>query len=176
MPDRKSVIKLGKAMLKAFYESVDLSGYQIVDVEMPLSARLYTDESEATDFKLIGIIDLLLMDENRELIVVDNKTAIKPKSKSDVVYQSQHSQKQLRISMQTPVNDPMETIAAFGKQFQLSLDETEIVRQAYYLEQGATMFHIINAFTRAAQEPDLTAIDAYKLERTGGQILALIKG
>jgi hypothetical protein len=92
------------------------------------------------------------------------------------VYQSQHSQKQLQISTQTPVNDPMETIATFGKQFQLSLDETEIVRQAYSLEQGATMFHIINAFTRAAQEPDLTAIDAYKLERTGGQILALVKG
>jgi len=82
--DRKKVIQLGKAMLKAFYESIDLTGYQIVDVEMPLSARLYTDEFEATDFKLIGIIDLLLMDENRELLVVDNKTAIKPKSKSDV--------------------------------------------------------------------------------------------
>ncbi len=83
-PDRKSVIQLGKAMLKAFYESVDLNGFEVVDVEMPLSARLYTDESEATDFMLIGIIDLLLMDQNQELIVVDNKTAIKPKSKSDV--------------------------------------------------------------------------------------------
>jgi putative RecB family exonuclease len=83
-PNRKGVIQLGKAMLKAFYESVDLTNHEVVDVEVPLSARLYTDESEATDFMLIGIIDLLLMDENRELIVVDNKTAIKPKSKSDV--------------------------------------------------------------------------------------------
>ncbi len=78
-PDRKSVIQLGKSMLKAFYESVDLSNLEIVDVEVPLSARLYTDESEATDFMLIGIIDLLLMDEDRELIVVDNKTAVKAK-------------------------------------------------------------------------------------------------
>lgn len=83
-PDRKSLIKLGKAMLKAFYESVDLNGFDVVDVEMPLSARLYTDESEVTDFKLIGVIDLLLMDENRELIVVDNKTAAKAKNQSDV--------------------------------------------------------------------------------------------
>jgi len=83
-PDRKSVIQLGKAMLKAFYESVDLTNFEVVDVEVPLSARLYTDESEPTDFMLIGIIDLLLMDENRELIVVDNKTAIRSKSKSDV--------------------------------------------------------------------------------------------
>ena len=83
-PDRKSVIQLGKAMLKAFYESIDLSNLEIVDVEVPLSARLYTDESEATDFMLIGIIDLLLMNEDRELIVVDNKTAAKPKRQDDV--------------------------------------------------------------------------------------------
>jgi len=37
------------------------------------------------------------------------------------------------------------------------------------------MFHVINAFTRAAQEPDLSAAEAFKLERTGGQILGLIK-
>ena len=43
-------------MLKAFYEGVDLNGYQIVNVEVPLSSRLYTDESEATDFMLVGII------------------------------------------------------------------------------------------------------------------------
>jgi putative RecB family exonuclease len=83
-PDRKSVVQLGKAMLKAFYENIDLNGFEIVDVEIPLSARLYTDESEATDFILIGIIDLLLMDKDRELIVVDNKTAVKPKSQGDV--------------------------------------------------------------------------------------------
>ncbi len=83
-PDRKSVIQLGKSMLKAFYEGVDLTNNEVVDVEVPLAARLYTDESEATDFQLIGIIDLLLMDENRELIVVDNKTAVKPKIQRDV--------------------------------------------------------------------------------------------
>ena len=82
--DRKSVIQLGKSMLKAFYEAVDLSNFEIVDVEVPLSARLYTSESETTDFMLIGIIDLLLMDENRELIVVDSKTAVKPKRQDDV--------------------------------------------------------------------------------------------
>jgi putative RecB family exonuclease len=83
-PDRKSVIHLGKSMIKAFYESIDLSNFEIVDVEIPLSARLYTSECEATDFMLIGIIDLLLMDKNRELIVVDNKTAVKPKNQKDV--------------------------------------------------------------------------------------------
>ena len=83
-PDRKSAIQLGKIDAQGVYESIDLSNLEIVDVEFPLSARLYTDESEATDFMLIGIIDLLLMNDDHELIVVDNKTAVKPKSQSDV--------------------------------------------------------------------------------------------
>jgi putative RecB family exonuclease len=52
-------------MLTAFYESVDLSGYAVVDVELPLTARLYTDDGLPTEFMLVGILDLLLMDENR---------------------------------------------------------------------------------------------------------------
>jgi len=98
-----------------------------------------------------------------------------PQVLSDVVYQSQASQGRFRISMQTPVDNPMSTIETFAKQFQLSQDETEIVRQAYFLEQGATMFHVINAFTRAAQTPILDAMNSYKLERIGGQILSLVK-
>ena len=94
---------------------------------------------------------------------------------SQVVYQSQSTQGRFQVSMQTPVDNPLRTIETFAKQFQLSQEETEIVRQAYYLEHGATMFHVINAFTRAAQEPVFTAIDAYKLERIGGQILNLVK-
>ena len=69
-------------MLQAFYESVDLINMEIVEVELPLSARLFSDERQATDFNLIGVIDLLLIDENRELIVVDNKTAAKPMAQS----------------------------------------------------------------------------------------------
>jgi putative RecB family exonuclease len=82
MSDRDGAMAMGKAVLKAFYESVDLSSFEIVEVEMPLSATLYTDEGRSTDFKLIGVIDLLLMNENRELIVVDNKTAAKPMAQS----------------------------------------------------------------------------------------------
>jgi hypothetical protein len=55
--------RYGPAMLTAFYESIDLSGYTVVEVEFPLSARLYTDDGQPTEFKLVGIIDLLLMDE-----------------------------------------------------------------------------------------------------------------
>ena len=98
-----------------------------------------------------------------------------PQVLSDVVYQSQSSQGRYQMSMQTHVDNPLNTIELFSKQFQLSQDETEIVKKAYYLEEGATMFHIINAFTAAAREPYLTAMDAYKLERVGGQILGMVK-
>jgi len=57
----------------------------------------------------------------------------------------------------------------------LSQTETEIVKKAYYLEQGATMFHIINAFTAAAKTPGLSTADVYKLEKTSGQILSMVK-
>jgi hypothetical protein len=73
---------MGKSMLTAFYESIDLSGYAVVDVELPLTARLYTDDGLPTEFMLVGIIDLLLMDENSEAVVVDNKTAAQPMSQT----------------------------------------------------------------------------------------------
>ncbi len=83
-PDKDSVIKMGKGLLKVFYESVDLTGKEIIDVELPLSAQLYTPEGEATELNLIGVLDLVLRDQNGELIVIDNKTAAKPKSQSMV--------------------------------------------------------------------------------------------
>lgn len=94
---------------------------------------------------------------------------------SDVVYQSQSSQRGFQISMETPVDNPMSSIEAFSRQFQLTQNEAEVVKSAWYLEDGATMFHVINAFTRAAKLPGLTAMESYQLERTGGQILGLLK-
>jgi putative RecB family exonuclease len=81
-PDRKSAMELGKAMLRVFHENNTVLPEHIVDVEMPISSRLYTDNGDPTDFLLVGIIDLLLMDENQEVIVVDNKTAAKPMAQS----------------------------------------------------------------------------------------------
>jgi len=83
-PDKDSVINMGKGLLKVFYESVDLTGKEIVGVELPLSAKLYTPEGEATELMLIGILDLLLRDQNGELLIVDHKTAVQPKSQFTV--------------------------------------------------------------------------------------------
>ena len=77
-PDKAGTLAMGKAMLTAFYETIDLSGHAVVDVELPLSARLYTDDGLPTEFMLVGIIDLLLMDQHSEAVVVDNKTLALP--------------------------------------------------------------------------------------------------
>lgn len=84
VPNKDSVINMGKGLLKVFYESVDLTGKEIVGVELPLSAKLYTPEGEATELMLIGILDLLLRDQNGELLIVDHKTAVQPKSQFTV--------------------------------------------------------------------------------------------
>jgi len=82
--DAESAINLGKSMLKAFHESVDLTGFEVAAVELPLSAPLYTTEGERLDIQLIGAIDLLLRDSEGRYLVVDNKTS-KQKKTQDAV-------------------------------------------------------------------------------------------
>jgi putative RecB family exonuclease len=75
-PDKDSIIDMGWQLLQVFHANVDLTGYEVVGTEIPLSATLYSDQGEDTDIKLVGIMDLLLKDKaNGELMVVDNKTA-----------------------------------------------------------------------------------------------------
>ena len=82
---KDSTISMGKALLETFYENVNVGGYEIVGVEVPLSARLYTENAEPTDFQLIGIIDLILKNiETDQIILVDNKTAAKAKTQKSV--------------------------------------------------------------------------------------------
>ncbi len=92
-----------------------------------------------------------------------------------VVSQSQNGHTRFMISTQTPVDNPESTIDAFTRQFQIGKDEAQIVKRAFYLEEGATMFHIIQAFTRAAQDPSLSASDSYRLEKAGGAILGMVR-
>jgi hypothetical protein len=92
-----------------------------------------------------------------------------------VIYESEHSQRRFEISTQTRLDNPLSTIGSFAKQFQLTKKETEAVTHAWETEQGMTMFHVINAYTRAAHDGDLTAEEEYRLERIGGLILSMVK-
>jgi hypothetical protein len=98
-----------------------------------------------------------------------------PQVLAGVVRQSRHGRDQFMLSTQAYVANPEKTIEAFARQFQITMQETEIVKQAYFREEGATMFHVINAFTRAAQDPSLSATGSYRLEKTGGHILGMVK-
>ena len=85
LPDKVAAVEMGKAMLRVFHEAITqnfLKDHEVIDVELPLSANLYTDAGQATEFKLIGIIDLVLRDPAGEIVIVDNKTAAKPMSQS----------------------------------------------------------------------------------------------
>jgi len=98
-----------------------------------------------------------------------------PETIAGVIEDSLQKQEQFKLSHQTPAEDPVRSIESFATRFGLTQAETKVVRHAYYLEQGGTMFHIINAFTRAAQDASLDTLQAYRLESAGGQILSLVK-
>jgi len=85
LPDHKGAVEMGNAMLKVFHESIAQivkTVQEIVAVELPLSATLYTDDGHPTEFKLSGILDLVIRDKKGEIVVVDNKTASKPMAQS----------------------------------------------------------------------------------------------
>ena len=90
-----------------------------------------------------------------------------------VVLESHHSQNHLTISTERTVDDPPATINSFNRQFQLTKKEANAALKAWEVEPKNTMFAVINAYTRAAQNVDLSSEEANKLERIGGQILAL---
>ena len=98
-----------------------------------------------------------------------------PDTLAGVIEESLQKQEQFKLSRTSPVDDPDGSIETFSKRFGLSQAETEVVRKAYLLEPGATMFHVINAFTAGAKDASLEALQAYRLESTGGQILSLVQ-
>jgi hypothetical protein len=79
-----------------------------------------------------------------------------------------------KISMDSPVGNPESSMASFNKQFQLNKIEQESVAWGWAHDIGNTMFHVIQAYTKGAQYKDLSAESSFKLQRTGGNILAMV--
>jgi hypothetical protein len=98
-----------------------------------------------------------------------------PQVLGQVVHESEGSQRQFRISSQSHVDDPLASIASFSRQFNLTRKETKAAQTARELEQGFTLFHVINAFTWGAQKSSLSVEESYRLERVVGTILAMAK-
>jgi hypothetical protein len=86
LPNHEGAVKMGNAMLKVFHETIPQTlqnVHEILGVELPLTAKLYNPEdSQPTEFKLAGILDLVIRDKDKYLIIVDYKTAAKPMAQS----------------------------------------------------------------------------------------------
>jgi len=77
-----------------------------------------------------------------------------PEVMERVSFEVGQQKNQFRISMQTPVENPLMTIESFSRQFQIGERERELVKFVWEQESGKTMFHVVNAYTRAAQFED----------------------
>lgn len=84
------------------------------------------------------------------------------------------SKDQWRISLETEVKDPDATIRSFNRQFQLNEKEVEAAFWGYGQDSGQTMFHVVNGYTKGAHFNGLSSENEYKLQRTGGSILAML--
>lgn len=79
------------------------------------------------------------------------------------------------ISLHSKVVNPEATMKNLNRQFGLGKVEQEAVEWAWPQEAGDTMFHIVNTYTRAAQFEHLPSESSFKLQKTGGNILAMVK-
>ena len=67
------------------------------------------------------------------------------------------------------------TTESFNRQFQLAEKEREAVKWGWEQKMGKTMFHVVNAYTRAAQFEGLSAEASYRLQKVGGLVLGMVK-
>jgi hypothetical protein len=98
-----------------------------------------------------------------------------PETIRQVAESSNIQQTKMVISVNTPVHNPMQTIESFNRRFGLTQTEGEMVKASFAQETGETMWNVIQAYTGSARSPELPIEASFRLERVGGQILALVK-
>jgi hypothetical protein len=81
----------------------------------------------------------------------------------------------LKLSLESPVADPLATIGNFNRQFGLGEMEKSAVEWAWPQEMGESMLAIVNTYTRAAAMEGLPAESSFRLQRMGGEVLGMLK-
>ena len=81
----------------------------------------------------------------------------------------------LKLSLESPVADPLMTMGNFNRQFALGEMEKSAVEWAWRQEMGESMFHVVNTYTRAAAMEGLPAESSFKLQRVGGEVLGMLR-
>jgi hypothetical protein len=97
-----------------------------------------------------------------------------PEALAQVTRELGNQKQRLKFSLESRVDNPETTLKSFNRQFQLNPVEQEAVDWAWPQENGENMFSIIQTYTRAAQAPAMPAESSYKLQRVGGNILAMV--
>jgi len=92
-----------------------------------------------------------------------------------VSFELSKKREQMRISIESMVDNPSFSMENFNRQFQLNKTEKEAVEWGWSRESGYTMFHLVNAYTRASQFEGLSAESSHRLQRVGGMILDMVK-
>lgn len=92
-----------------------------------------------------------------------------------VSYELGNQRDRFRLSLESPVHDPLETLERFNKQFTLKESEREAFAWAWPQEVADTMFHVVNTYTRAAAMDGLPAESSYRLQKVGGDVLGMLK-
>ena len=98
-----------------------------------------------------------------------------PATMDKVSYELGAQKHKIGLSMESVVDNPMSTIESFNRQFNLNQPQREAVEWAFPLEEGNTMFNIVNTYTRASQMKGLLAESSYRLQRVGGNILGMLR-
>ena len=66
-------------------------------------------------------------------------------------------------------------IESFYRQFQIGEKERQAVKWGWEQKGGGdSMFHLVNAYTRAAQFEGLSAEASYRLQKVGGTVLGMV--
>lgn len=127
-------------------------------------------------FRLVCTNGLIQKTENRATFrhvsskMLDQIPEILGRTSANLIGQ----ERQLRFSLDSPVDNSEETFRRFNSLFQISTEERKAVEWGWTHEAGTSMFNIINTYTKAAQYEKLPASSSHKLEKTGGAILAMV--
>jgi hypothetical protein len=97
-----------------------------------------------------------------------------PATMDKVSYELGAQKHQIGLSMESQVDNPLQTIESFNRQFNLNQPQKDAVEWAWPQEMGDTMFAVVNTYTRASQFKGLSAENSYSLQRVGGNILGML--
>ncbi len=97
-----------------------------------------------------------------------------PSVVNEVSQNLNRQKQQFEISMKTVVDNTKQTMEAFNKQFLLNEVERDAIQWGFLQEPGNSMSHVINAYTAGAKYTGLSAESQHRLQRVGGNILAMV--